>query len=161
MFGHTFVSGGGSGGGGATPDHGVLECRTGQVVASGAYPVKVNLTTIVKDNNSMCDTVNFRINIKKTGLYEIVGIVIFNNAFPTLRNAQSLIHINNVLDTYQITYTAHTSGAADQPGMARVLYYRSLNAGDYVELIAFQNTGAAVGLGTTLGYPQLSVKESL
>lgn len=160
MFGSTFT-GGGSGGGGGVANHGILECRSGQIIANGAYPVTVQLTTTVKDNAAMCNTATYTITAKKTALYEIIGVVIFNNAFPDRANGQALIHINGVLDTYQICYTSHATGAADQPAMARVLYYKNLNIGDAVTLIAFQNSGAAVGLSTTLGWTQLSVKESL
>lgn len=144
---------------GRIPCHGILERQSAQSIASNTYPVVVQLTTEVKDVGDIADNSTYKITLRRGNTYTIIGVVIFANAFSDQKNVQSLIHINNTLDTYQITYIS--TPTTTQPGMARVIYDRVLSAGDYIELVGYHNQGAAVNTGTTVGYPQLSVKEIL
>jgi len=146
---------------GRIPCSAILERQSAQSVASGSYPVIVQLSTEVKDAGDIGNPSTYKITIRRAGIYDILGVVIFTNSFSTAKNIQALIHLNGSLLTYQITYTSHTTGAADQPGMARCPTKKSLAVGDYLELVAYHNQGSAVNTGTTTGYPQLSVKEQL
>lgn len=146
---------------GRIPEHGIIERQAAQSFASGGGTTKVQMDTTIKNVGDVVDLSSgtWGIRARRDNDHEIIGVVIFANAFSDQKNIQSIIHLNNVLDTYQITYVS--TPTTGQPGMARVIYEKPLDGGDLINLIGFHNQGSAVNTSTTVGYPQLSVKEIL
>lgn len=137
---------------------GVMERRTAQSINSST-DTKIQLTTIVKNIGDVCDNAtNYRITVRRAGSYMITGFIGYDAQFDDQEAGNIYLYINGVIDRFA---GAQISAAvANRPVMAFVTITKDLAAGDYIEINAFHNEGAAVNTATT-NYPQLSVLELL
>ena len=135
---------------------GVAERQSAQSMTTGSS-TKVNVNTAVVNVGGGVDvTTNYRINIWRTGNYELSAFASTGNVFEDQEFLEVEIYVNGALDKF---YASHTSSSTSNRYQSPSLTYkRVLTAGDYVELYIFHNEGANQNTDTTY-YPQLSVQE--
>lgn len=130
--------------------------RSTALSVDSATQTKVPLNTTDDDNTgAMADTTNTRINIKRPGLYGVVASVEFS---PLIAND---IEANARLNAAASPVWLSGLGEQTASSYCLVLGLRkgTLAAGDYLELYAYQNSGAAKGLYVDDPVNYLSVLE--
>ena len=136
---------------------GVAERSTAQSI-NNASQTKVLLNNIVINKGDMVDIVtNNRINIRRNGNYEIKGRWVS----PGLEDQESAI-VYIMVDGVSVAVDRSwlSTGTTNQLSTPKAFHEMPLTAGQYVELDAFHNEGAAINTDTTYP-PTLSVKELL
>ncbi len=139
---------------GRQPHAALVYRSSNQSIANGAE-VRVNFNAAIYDRGGIADTTSDgRIEIRRAGVYTIMGYFGVENTNSIF--TQCRISVNG---------TERTIGMLTS---VTALYHRNLvhgtlflNAGDYVNLIVIQDTGAAInsGTGSELG-PWLTVAET-
>lgn len=145
FFGPIVSAGGGSGGGGS--GSGIcarVQRSTNQNIPdSTATPISFDTILI---NNGACFDISFptRLTAPVTGVYLVGGTITWAAAALTAARLSTLLKNGNASPEFGID-TASGTGAVDNNKLSELL---PMNAGDYFEMVAYQNSGGALNVLT-------------
>ncbi len=121
------------------------------VSVASSVNTKVPLELVVKDTSgAVADTVNKRMNIPRTGLYRVQGIVYYQAGTQPMKPNHVRIHVNGTVAPSGLNIQAMTVAAEDAYFNQHDVVL-SLTAGDYVELYAFQASTSGVARSLYVG----------
>jgi len=119
-----------SGGGSSFLSQGKVYFDGNQVVPA-AVPTKITFNCVSFDNNSEWDVMNNRFVVKETGIYCVIGCILYPN-LETVGGLQLLKNVGSPPDEGALfVWIGDTSGSGRQ---IQGVTTAQLNAGDYVEM---------------------------
>lgn len=134
---------------GRIPCVALLERQAAQSINS-ASTTKIAVDAAVINRGGMGDvTTNDRINIRRAGNYDVRCFVSFSNVIDDQEYAEADLYVDGALD--QFSRVSVSSASANQFASPRITHLAAYTAGQYLELYATHNEGAAQNTDTT--YP--------
>lgn len=146
-----------SNGSGGASNTGALLRLTANFVVPNTVDTPVPWGSAVFDTGSYFTLVNpTRLTVSATGLYQVSASYFWTGLNPNSGVVYQGFIVNGVGGTrYALSYVNFASGTFDVSNNASVLL--SLNAGDYVEVIAFQNANLTGAIANTENFSTFSI----
>lgn len=120
--------------------------RTAQSIANNTWQA-VEFTAITTDNGMFSATTPTRLTVQRTGIYVVDMWALFDVNATGVRELQIRLNGGNAQwITSSLSPGDNTGGYEDNTANLQASCALSLVEGDYLELLAFQNTGAALNV---------------
>lgn len=137
---------------------GVIERQAAQSINSSSG-TKIQFDTSLINRGDVTDVAtNYRINIRRSGVYQLEGMVSLTNALDDQELIDSWLYIDGTIVRFNKQFVSSTS--SDIGMTSNVSRLMSLAAGQYVELYIYHTEGAAQNTNTNYP-PSLSMIEVL
>ena len=143
---------------GRIPCLGIAQRQSAQSITTST-PTKVLIDTSVANIGGIVDvTTNNRIDIRRSGRYDIRLFVSIANSLDDQEAIEAELYVDGSLVDFRRNYVSNAS--ANQPASAELNSIISLTAAQYVGLWIWHTEGASQNTNTTY-YPKIVVKEIL